>query len=203
MGDSTASDEGYLTLNPIAHTNVYGLLIGLIVCLGVGAVLPGFIPRRTLIFFLLFILGMYWAYQTPIDDRNFTRYRLGGILTSLAGPLGTLVLAFLALVLVKYLPYQLMPNYAVITCISFLKDLNDIAIWFTILELTPIPPFDGGDVLYYILPTSQQEALNWFYEYSVYIVMVLYLAPFISDVYFGTIALMSSYLKQLMLIILF
>lgn len=203
MGDSTARNEGFLSLNPLVHTNVYGLAIVLVIFLGIGTILPDFIPRRTFIIAAMFLLGIYWRYQTPLDDENFTNYRIGGILTSLAGPLGTLLLAFISLIVIKYMPYHLMPHYAIITCISFLRDLNDSAIWFTILELTPLPPFNGGDAIYYLLPTSQQEIFEWLYENSMYIILILYVTPLVSDIYFYTIALLSNYLKQFMLLILF
>lgn len=70
-GDYTAKAAGRLTLNPIKHFDVTGLLM------------------------LLFI-GFGWGRPVPIDSRNFRNYKKGMITVSLAGVLCNFLQAFLA-----------------------------------------------------------------------------------------------------------
>ena len=79
LGDDTARRAGRLTLNPLAHIDLFGTVI---IPLTMILLAPGFA-----------ILG--WGKPVMIDARNFKRPIMGDILTSLAGPLSNIVLALL------------------------------------------------------------------------------------------------------------
>ncbi len=70
LGDTTAKDQGRLTLNPIKHIDPFGLLA-------------------------LVILKIGWAKPVPINPMKFKKRKSGTILVSLAGPAMNLLLAFL------------------------------------------------------------------------------------------------------------
>ena len=70
MGDTTARRAGRLTLNPMKHIDLVGLV-------------------------MLVTLHFGWAKPVPVNMRNFRRPKLGMALTALAGPLGTGLLALL------------------------------------------------------------------------------------------------------------
>src|SRR5690554_5060224 len=59
-GDYTAKSRGRLTLNPVAHFDLVGLL-------------------------MILLVGFGWAKPVPIDPRNFNNYKKGMIMVSLSG----------------------------------------------------------------------------------------------------------------------
>ncbi|HHW44713.1 MAG TPA: site-2 protease family protein, partial [Desulfotomaculum sp.] len=62
LGDHTARYQGRLTLNPLAHVDIIGLI-------------------------LLFVAGFGWAKPVPVNPYNFRGdVRRGMMLVSLAGP---------------------------------------------------------------------------------------------------------------------
>lgn len=74
QGDPTAKNSGRLTLNPLAHIDITGFL-------------------------LLIIVGFGWAKPVPINPLYFKKRKLGVILVSISGPLTNLVIALLAAIL--------------------------------------------------------------------------------------------------------
>lgn len=68
QGDDTPSLYGRLTLNPLKHLDVMGLIA-----------------------LMLFSFG--WAKPVPVSTENYKNRRLGMILTSVAGPISNLILA--------------------------------------------------------------------------------------------------------------
>ena len=72
LGDDTARRSGRLTLNPLKHIDLVGIV-------------------------LLITVGFGWAKPVPVNMRNFRRPKRDMVLTSLAGPLSNALLAlFLA-----------------------------------------------------------------------------------------------------------
>ena len=71
LGDDTAKNSGRLTLNPLAHIDIVGLL-----CL------------------IVFRIG--WAKPVPVNPYNLRNRKSSMLLVSLAGPLTNLILAILA-----------------------------------------------------------------------------------------------------------
>ncbi|MFZ5649788.1 MAG: site-2 protease family protein, partial [Bacillota bacterium] len=75
LGDSTAYHQGRLTVNPVAHVDILGLI-------------------------MLFVAGFGWAKPVPVNYYNITGDKKKGMmLISLAGPVTNLVIAIIAAVL--------------------------------------------------------------------------------------------------------
>jgi len=122
LGDSTARDQGRLTLNPVAHFDVFGGLMILV------SSLTGF--------------GFGWGKPVPVNPYRL-RFgpRVGMALTSFAGPFSNVVLATLfgaPLRLINPMPPQLYP--VLLTFIS-------VNVALAVFNLLPIPPLDGFSVL--------------------------------------------------------
>src|SRR4051812_19446859 len=83
QGDETPADMGFLTLNPLAHVDVFGLLLVLGFLFVLGGLFPGTFSRAILFIFLIAI-GARWTYPVPINELNFRKRVRGAVLTTLA-----------------------------------------------------------------------------------------------------------------------
>jgi Zn-dependent protease len=128
LGDSTARDLGRLTLNPVAHFDLFGGLMIL------TSSLTGF--------------GFGWGKPVPVNpNRLRLGPRIGMAVTSFAGPFSNIVLATLLsapLRLIQPLPPQL--YVALYTAIS-------VNVALAVFNLLPVPPLDGFSVLQGLIST--------------------------------------------------
>ncbi len=130
MGDHTAYRQGRLTLNPLAHFDPIGTLA-------------------------IILFGFGWARPVPINPLNFENPKKGMMLSSLAGPLSNIGLAFLSMVLYKlsYIPSYMGISGAFISTVQmFLLYMITINITLGVFNLIPIPPLDGSRIATYFLP---------------------------------------------------
>jgi len=96
LGDNTAKKAGRLTLNPLKHIDLLGVL-----------------------FLLVFRVG--WARPVPFNPLNFKRPRLFSVLTAVAGPASNFLLAYLFLYGVKYFPAELFSKAMEVSFCRYLK----------------------------------------------------------------------------------
>lgn len=202
MGDTTAQEDGFLTLNPLAHIDLVGFSTIILVYFFIGGFLPGMLPRAVLLIILI-MLGARWTIPIPIDDTKFKRHRLGGILTSLAGPIGNFILAFLFVPLLRLIISPKIPPYAMFTFVEMFKTLIDMSLFLGVLDLIPLPPFDGGRFLRYAMPYSKQHIVDWLEQHSLYIFIVLFCFPIISDIFFSGILGIAGVIKKMMFYLFF
>lgn len=126
MGDPTPRYMGRLTLNPVMHVDVLGLL-------------------------MLALAGFGWAKPVPINSNNFHNRKEGIIKVSLAGPGANLFLCFVAaLVGAILLRFNLMSQ----TVFNFLQWIMLYNVWFAFFNLIPIPPLDGSKLVMEFMPTK-------------------------------------------------
>lgn len=154
LGDPTAKDAGRLTLNPIKHIDILGLMM--MVAARVG-----------------------WAKAVPVDMRNFKRPKRDMAITALAGPIANFLLALAALSL-SSLIYRLLLLFgsgptaiAVSYCISFLGNLAILSVGLGIFNLIPIPPLDGSKVLFSLLPENMYYTILHYERYIMGAVLLL------------------------------
>lgn len=131
LGDPTAKLSGRLTLNPIAHLDLFGSLI-----------LP---------LMLTVVGGPIFAYAkpVPINPAYFKNYKKDMLITALAGPLTNLFIALIFLSTLKIMLLSGATTSNVLTQIIFLVVL--VNIFLAVFNVLPIPPLDGSKVLYYVL----------------------------------------------------
>lgn len=202
MGDSTAYDEGFLSLNPLAHMDLTGLLVVLFGLVLIGSFASGFISRAVLFSFLI-IAGVRWTYEVPYNVSNFKSLKKGMIFTTLAGPLGNFLLALFFYYLLAYVPFTSLPLYVYKPLVEICQVTIDLSIWFGILDLIPLPPFDGGRLLPFILPASSYDAIRWLEEYALFILLFLFLVPGVSDIFFMVLNYMVLLVKTLLTCLVF
>lgn len=130
FGDSTAKDQGRLTLNPLRHIDPIGLL-------------------------MLFLIGIGWARPVPVDFSRLRSPRLHGVLTSLAGPAANLILALLSALLLRVLDgagaIDLFPSLSTPLTLMLCFGVY-VNLLLAIFNMIPLPPLDGGKVAAGILP---------------------------------------------------
>ncbi|MGN1481525.1 site-2 protease family protein [Porcipelethomonas sp.] len=157
MGDDTAAYAGRLTMNPLAHIDIFGAIC-------------------------LILTGFGWAKPVPINPLKFKKQRLGVAVTAAAGPLSNLLVALIAFLIYRILTASaffrdgisiLYTQYSNIdeilnqplTGSSLEKSANGMNYMFFILfilecfiviniglaifNLIPIPPLDGSKILSY------------------------------------------------------
>jgi Zn-dependent protease len=160
LGDTTARDQGRLTLNPLKHIDRMGTII-----------LPGIllITQLLTIHRVAFMFG--WAKPVPVSAWKFPNPRRGMAIVAVAGPAMNFFLAWLAAVALRA-SGEADANGLLITILSDFLVINLILGLFNLL---PIPPLDGGRVVVGLLP--EQLARSWagLERYGLIIILVFIL----------------------------
>lgn len=176
-GDDTAYLLGRVTLNPVAHIDPVGTLLLPILSFVFGAIggALGSIP----------LIG--WGKPTPVNPRNWTKYKQANVMVSIAGILANILIAVVSFAIFKFLlSYNYLPLGSLnegfpkilTTLFTYLIFLN---ISLAIFNLLPFPPLDGSKVLSTFLPASFQPFFDMMEQYGFIILMAL--------IYFGLIRL--------------
>ena len=143
LGDNTAKRMGRLSLNPLKHVDLMGLIM-----------------------MALFRFG--WAKPVPVDMRNFKNPKAGMALTALAGPVSNVVLAYAAVVLcnfVIFLADRLGNTWLLLALAQFFVYVEIISAGLAVFNVFPIPPLDGSKVLFALL---SDRAYDWLMRYEKY-----------------------------------
>ena len=149
LGDNTAKNMGRLTLNPIKHIDIFGLIM-----------------------MVAFKFG--WAKPVPVDMRNFKHPKRDMAVTALAGPVSNVLICCIVLFIygLIFLPCKLSGS-------SFLDSLLDmvyitayLSIALAIFNIIPIPPLDGSRILFAILPNKFYFGIM---KYERYIMIAMFL----------------------------
>ena len=154
-GDRTPKFYGRLTLNPLAHIDLFGTVI---IPLCMILLSPGFV-----------IFG--WAKPVPIDNRNFRKKTFGDIIVSLAGPLSNFTLAIIGALIGGACAKYFNPAIG-----SLFGSFVIVNICLGIFNLIPLPPLDGSHVLKHILNMSN-ETFVMLSRYSFFIILLLINIP--------------------------
>lgn len=147
QGDTTAEDEGRLTLNPLAHLDWLGLA-------------------------LLVLVGFGWGKPVPFNPYQLKHRRLGPALVGFAGPIANLlsVIVFGILLKVLVVTQVVGADNLLFTFISFLIQINVVLMVFNLL---PIPPLDGSKVLYAFLGIKHLNIIAWLERYGIWLLIIL------------------------------
>ncbi len=146
FGDNTPSAAGRLTLNPLAHLDVFGSL-------------------------LLLVAGFGWAKPVPINPYAM-RSRSGVMWTSLAGPFSNFLMAIVAAIPLRLGVNTIGgSNFPGLFLENFLL-LNLVLMLF---NLIPIAPLDGEKIAEYVWPPAWGKILERISRYGPVILIILVL----------------------------
>ena len=147
-GDNTAKKAGRLNFNPLAHFDITGLIV-------------------------MLLIGFGWAKPVPVNPYNFKNYKKGVIFVSLAGIAANLLLAGIGL-LILYLIYPycvaLMASASKLRILgyffyylpAYFTVMNIMLAFFNIL---PIYPLDGFNFANSLLPRGNAYS-NFMFKYG-------------------------------------
>ena len=168
MGDHTARACGRLTMNPLAHLDVFGTL-------------------------MIMLFGVGYARPVPVNPYNFRKPKVGMALTALAGPLSNFLMATFAVgifrVLVLFVGNMAILRIAGLFLVAFFAGVN---LSLAVFNLLPIPPLDGFRIVSLVLPDKWVDFVN---RYQMYITFAVLLVVF-SGVLDTPIAYLVYYMEK-------
>ena len=150
LGDPTAKNAGRLTLNPIRHLDLIGLLMMVVVKVG-------------------------WAKPVPVDMRYFRHPKRGMALTALAGPAANFLTALGAVALASAVWHLAPINRVSLLALCFLSNMALLGVGMGLFNLIPISPLDGSKILFAFLPDRTYYTILRYERYVMGLLIVLVL----------------------------
>ena len=165
FGDDTAKRAGRITLNPLKHLDLTGIILPILI------LLSGF----------KFLVG--WAKPVPVNFDNLRPHRLGLFCVAIAGIVVNFIIAAVSLLLLKYLGKHLDIENIFMTILLYTYLINLLLGMF---NLIPITPLDGGRIIYSFSGKKVMEFYNKIEKYGILIIFAI--------VYLGSTVLAQGFL---------
>jgi Zn-dependent protease len=163
LGDDTGRLMGRMTLNPLAHFDLFGTL-------------------------LLVVAGFGYGKPVPFNESRL-RSSSSVALVALAGPAANFAIAALCAIPLRFGGVD--PFGGAYT------EILTLIVYFNcvlgIFNLIPIPPLDGSNVVYGLLPPRQQYSWRQFQQYGPMLLLLLLLVGqrFLFQIVFGPAAALA------------
>lgn len=139
LGDTTAKDQGRLTLNPIPHLDPIGSIL---------------LPLLLVVTNSPFLIG--WAKPVPYNPAALYKdLKYGPLKVALAGPGSNLVIAGIVGLVIRF-GGGLFSDIAM----TLLIQIVFVNVLLAVFNLIPIPPLDGSKILTVLLPAQLSGALQ-------------------------------------------
>tara|TARA_Y100001970_G_scaffold29229_1_gene36092 strand:+ start:639 stop:1295 length:657 start_codon:yes stop_codon:yes gene_type:complete len=153
LGDKTAKDMGRLTLNPLKHLDLLGTLA-------------------------IILIGFGWAKPVPVIIQNLKKGRKSLYIVALAGPVSNFIIALIFAIIFHILGFEdtglrtLQSNEIFIDLGKFIILMIYLNIGLGIFNLMPIPPLDGGNIIYSLLPDKVADKFNLIINKYIFILII-------------------------------
>ncbi len=145
LGDDTGRLMGRLTLNPLAHFDIFGTV-------------------------LLVLAGFGYGKPVPFNESRL-RGPVGVTIVAAAGPAANFVIAALCALPLRFNVADPFGG-AYTEILAYIVYFNCV---LGIFNLIPIPPLDGSNVVYGLLPPRQQYTWRQFQQYGPMLLLLLLL----------------------------
>ena len=158
LGDPTAKNAGRLTLNPLKHIDIVGLIM-----------------------MVAFKFG--WAKPVPVDMRHFKHPKRDMAITALAGPVSNVLICCVVLFIygIIFLPCTLSGS-------KFWGDVLDmvyltayLSMALAVFNIIPVPPLDGSKVLFSLMSDEAYLKLMRYERYGMLLLLVLIATDVLAD----------------------
>lgn len=169
LGDDTPRLQGRLTLNPMAHIDIMGAL-------------------------MILLVGFGYAKPVQVNARRFKNPKGGMALTALAGPVSNVLMAFIFCILGNVIRIAAASNGVsplINAAYMFTSIAAQINASLAVFNLLPIPPLDGSKLLALVIPAKYYFK---YLKYERYIITVVF-----ALILFGVLSAPLSFLSGLLL----
>jgi Zn-dependent protease len=147
FGDPTAKLMGRVTINPIAHLDLFGTILPVFLILSGSPLVFG------------------WGKPVMVNPNNFKNPKLDNITVSLAGPMSNFFIAVVAGLALRFFSLPVALEYLLATVMV-------INLVFMIFNLIPIPPLDGSKILSLFISESAYLMLQ---QFGIFLLLMLIL----------------------------
>ncbi len=175
FGDDTAQRMGRLTLNPVAHIDLFGLL-------------------------MVATIGFGYAKPVPTNPRNFNSSQ-ASLWISAAGPGMNLLLAFICINL-QVAAYEFQLDYLTTAGPQlFLQYMTFINLILMLFNLLPIGPLDGHYILpYFLSKNNAYRYSQWNAKYGTNVLFGLIILSFLGVPIFSTLMTWAANMARYLLL---
>ena len=175
LGDPTAKQQGRISLNPLRHVDLVGLV-------------------------MLAVAHVGWAKPVRIDPRYFKNPKAGMALTALAGPVSNFLLAFLTgfVAALCYFGSELHSGSKLLYYLfEFFYTTTLISCGLGVFNLIPISPLDGSKVLYAFLPERAYFTLMRYERYGMFLLIALVMFGALNGILGPAVEAVSGFVMRL------
>lgn len=175
LGDTTASDHGRITLNPLAHIDPFTTILLPIVLVAFG--LPPILAAK----------------PVPFNPERVRFEEFGSALVGIAGPVTNLLMAVVA----AFTLGLLQPDFGSVTR-DFLLMFTQLNVALFVFNMLPIPPLDGSRLLYAFAPEPVQRVMMQIEQLGIFAILAILflLGP---TVLFPIISNLNTYILNIIL----
>ena len=150
LGDTTAKDAGRLSLNPVKHIDIMGLI-------------------------MMIVFRFGWAKPVPVDMRRFRNPKAGMAVCAAAGPVCNLVLSCVLLFIygLVFIPLSEAGTEWAEILLQTISTTSYLSLALAVFNILPISPLDGSKVLFSFLKPRQYYKLMRYERYGMIVLLLL------------------------------
>lgn len=158
LGDDTAKNMGRLTLNPIKHIDLFGLV-------------------------MMIVFKFGWAKPVPVNMYRFENPKKGMAITALAGPISNLLISCLFLFIygLVFLPLTSSGSVLGAAILNMIELTAYLSLALAIFNILPIPPLDGSKVLFSLLSDNAYDKLMRYERFGMLLLLVVIATGVLGD----------------------